>query len=30
MVEVQMLLKPRSVYRDPELMRRVAAAMTQS
>jgi 2-polyprenyl-6-methoxyphenol hydroxylase-like FAD-dependent oxidoreductase len=28
MVEVQMLLKPRSAYRDPELMRRVAAAMT--
>jgi len=30
MVEVQMLLKPRSVYRDPELMRRVAAAMAES
>jgi 2-polyprenyl-6-methoxyphenol hydroxylase-like FAD-dependent oxidoreductase len=29
MVEVQMLLKPRSAYRDPELMRRVAAAMTE-
>jgi 2-polyprenyl-6-methoxyphenol hydroxylase-like FAD-dependent oxidoreductase len=30
MVEVQMLLKPRSVYRDPELLRRVAAAMAES
>jgi 2-polyprenyl-6-methoxyphenol hydroxylase-like FAD-dependent oxidoreductase len=29
MVEVQMLLKPRSAYRDPELMRRVAAVMAQ-
>jgi 2-polyprenyl-6-methoxyphenol hydroxylase-like FAD-dependent oxidoreductase len=29
MVEVQMLLKPRSAYRDTELMRRVAAAMTE-
>jgi 2-polyprenyl-6-methoxyphenol hydroxylase-like FAD-dependent oxidoreductase len=29
MVEVQMLLKPRSAYRDPELMRRVAAAMAE-
>jgi 2-polyprenyl-6-methoxyphenol hydroxylase-like FAD-dependent oxidoreductase len=28
MVEVQMLLKPRSAYRDPEFMRRVAAVMT--
>jgi 2-polyprenyl-6-methoxyphenol hydroxylase-like FAD-dependent oxidoreductase len=27
MVEVQMLLKPRSVYRDPDLLQRVAAVM---
>ena len=30
MVEVQMLLKPRSVYRDPELMRRITAVMSES
>jgi 2-polyprenyl-6-methoxyphenol hydroxylase-like FAD-dependent oxidoreductase len=30
MLEVQTLLKPRSVYRDPDLLRRVTAAMAQS
>ena len=30
MVEVQMLLKPRSVYRDPELMRRIIAVISKS
>ena len=28
-VEVQHLLKPRSVYRDPELVRRVLAKMAE-